>query len=65
MHTTQYISEGVRLTWSDSDWPDENGAQRQSCDDCYASRYYDDDVMIEPHTGRTAHRRTRRDIMSP
>lgn len=45
----------VSLTPSDLDWPDEDGAKGQSCDDGNASRYNDHDVMVEPHTGRTAH----------
>lgn len=52
---TRCVCACERLTASYLDWPDEDRAKGQSCDEGNASRYNDHDVMVEPHTGRTAH----------
>lgn len=43
------------LTWSDLDWPDENGAESQGCDDGHAPRHCHHNIVVKPHAGRAAH----------
>lgn len=43
-----------RLTRSDLDRPDEDGAERQGGYDGHAPGHHHHDVVVEPHTGRAA-----------